>query len=173
MSAIWRSKQLGLWIFPPMHLCTRNLRCALAFTVKLIFRNLGTQPPTQHHWSCLQSKDNVHVNKLYLKIMWFKSIMFILWSPGMGSETHHIRRQCEDLILQSSSAAALWVWGLSWRREVQSHGSCWPTHQNLSWCGEYLKANNNAQAVDMITLSLFVYEDQTIVCSLKIWDCII
>lgn len=59
-------------------------------------------------------------------------------SSGMGSETHHICRQCKDLVFQPSSAATLWVWGLSRRREVQGHGSCWPTHQNLSRCGEYL-----------------------------------
>lgn len=69
-------------------------------------------------------------------------------SPGMGSETHHICRQREYFILQSSPAAALWVWGLPRRREVQSPCSCGPPHQDLSWCGEYLKSNTNGQAVE-------------------------
>lgn len=76
---------------------------------------------------------------------WLQVNTFLFFSPGMGSETHHICRQCKDFLLQPGSPASLRVWGLSRRREIQSDGSCWTAYQNLSWRGECIKLFKQSQ----------------------------
>lgn len=57
-------------------------------------------------------------------------------SLGLGSPTHHLCWQRQDLVLQSGSTATLWVRRLPRRREIKSYSSCWPSYKNLSGCGE-------------------------------------
>lgn len=66
-----------------------------------------------------------------------KSLCHSSVPSGMGSAAHHVRGQRQDLVLQPGPPAALRVWGLPGRGEVQGPGCRGEADEDLPRCGEW------------------------------------